>query len=478
MLTGPMATTSLGYAAFVVAVAALCYLLPRRAQGVLLLLASYLFCALWSKWFPPVLIAVTALDFAVPYGYARFPRRRRLLLVGGIATHLAILVTLKYGAATAPVFWDWLGLAPGPTLGLAVRLLLPVGLSFYTLQGIGYLVDTYQGQMEPARDVVGFALFMAYFPKLLAGPIERPAAFLKHLDEERTVDNERLMASLTLILTGLARKLAIANPLLAMSPQDVFLQPQDYTPTALATALIAFSFALYNDFAGYSNIAQGVSLFFGIELSRNFRRPMFAASFAAIWNRWHISLSHWLRDYVYFPTTRTLLRHRWGRSVVLGAFLPALLTMLVSGLWHGISLNMIVWGLAMGSLLGAERYFNLRFRRPGNQSRTSRWRWVTPVFVVAVVTLLLVFFRSPMAAVIPYWKGLIGWRPWQWEHWGVPLLVAVSLGLDAVQARHGEATAFGSWPRLARAGVIALTLLAVLLASRGSTEPPFIYQGF
>jgi D-alanyl-lipoteichoic acid acyltransferase DltB (MBOAT superfamily) len=478
MPTGPILLPSLTYAAFVAAVGVLYFLMPRSGQAILLLLASYLFYGLWSRWFPPVLLVVTALDFLLPFAYRRLPRLRRVLLAAGIAANVGILVGLKYGAAVAPRLWGAFGLAPGTGLELAMRIVLPVGLSFYALQGIAYLVDTYTGQMPPSRDPIGFALYMAYFPKLLAGPIERPAVFLGQLDQDRTVDNPRLARSLTRVVIGLTRKLVIANALLAMSPADVFLRPADYPPVVLGTALVAFGFGLYNDFAGYTNIAQGVSGLFGIELSANFRQPMFSTTFTDVWNRWHISLSHWLRDYIYFPLTRALLRRRWGGQLGVIAFLPALVTMVVSGLWHGFSANMIVWGLAMGLLLGGERILHERFRWPGARTRTQTWRWLAPVIVTSVTLLLLVLFRSPLSAVGDYWRGLIGWRPWQWTSWGVPILAMVSLGLDALQARGGEATAFAHWPRLARAGLLAAAILAIFLATRGSVDPLFVYQGF
>ena len=185
-----------------------------------------------------------------------------------------------------------------------MTLLLPIGLAYYSLQNISYLIDIYRKQTVAATDFIDFALYLAYFPKLLSGPIERARTFLPKLAQPRHVDNKLLARSFTLIIVGLMRTLLIAGILLKMIFWDAFETPAKYTAPELIGWLLIYSLFLYNDFAGYTSIVRGVSGLFGLELSRNFSQPYFTRNLTEFWNSWHISLSHWLRDYIYFPLSR------------------------------------------------------------------------------------------------------------------------------------------------------------------------------
>jgi len=184
-------------------------------------------------------------------------------------------------------------------------------------------------------DVVHFALYLAYFPKLLAGPIERARSFLPRLTAAGDVTNDVLARSATLIVIGIGRKLLIADPLFSRIPAEVTVDPLQYPAPRLLVWLVAYAFALYNDFAGYTDIVRGVSGLFGIELSRNFAAPFFSRNFTELWTRWHITLSSWLRDYIYFPLSRALVRRNPNATHFVTLFVPPMVTMLVSGLWHG-----------------------------------------------------------------------------------------------------------------------------------------------
>lgn len=208
-----------------------------------------------------------------------------------------------------------------------LRLLVPIGLSFYIVQAIAYLMDLDKGLQEPERDPLDFALFMIYFPRMISGPIERARDFLPKLKAPRLVDDELFARSLTLILMGLFRKLAVADVLNVILPKDVFSDPSHYRAPELALWLLAYSFILYNDFAGYSSIVRGVSGLFGIELNQNFNLPYLARNMVEFWARWHMSLSEWLRDYSFTPTTRALLRRKYNSRHPLTMVVPPLLTM-------------------------------------------------------------------------------------------------------------------------------------------------------
>jgi alginate O-acetyltransferase complex protein AlgI len=334
--------------------------------------------------------------------------------------------------------------------------------------------------MEAASDAVDFALYLAYFPKLISGPIERARSFLPRLAGARQVDGRALTRSLTLILVGMARKLLIADPLRIMTPQDVFTTPAAYAPSLLATWLLAYAFSLYNDFAGYTGLVRGISGLFGIELSSNFRQPYLARSFTEFWNRWHITLSHWLRDYIYYPLSRALLRRNPSRRSVLNLALPPLVTMLMSGLWHGASWHMLLWGGLHGVYQVVERIPSL-WRPVVPSQKQPRWRQVIAaviVFVLAVLAWLPFSMRLPAAAA--FLRGLFTWTRWEAPDVRVFALIVPSVLLDWAQYHSGDEVVFLRWPRPARALALTFVVLAVVLLATQTaiTAPPFVYQGF
>lgn len=456
-----MAITSTGFVFFVLAALAGYHLVPAGARPWWLLLASYAFCATWGVVPVATLLALTLVDYALGRALVADGAVRRPLLWAGIAANLLPLALWKF----APV-------SRAPGVG---GLLVPVGLSFCALQGVSYLVDVSRGQLPAERRFVRFAVYLAYFPKLLAGPIERARTFLPQLDRPALVDDDALARSVTLIATGLVRKLVIADPLAAMIPSAVFAHPAN-TP-GLAPWLVVYAVGLYNDFAGYTSLVRGVSVLFGIELSPNFASPFFARSFTEFWNRWHISLSVWLRDYVYLPTSRRLLRRTGGRRNAPSLVVPPMATMLACGLWHGPGWNMLAWGALHGAYLVAERVVSLRHAAVP-YDRRPLWRQVASALrVFACVTFATVFFRMDLPTARAFLAGLCAWRSWAPADPRM-VLVVPSLWLDWLQVRRTTDAVFVDWPVLARAGLLAAAVLATFLVTRGDLAPPFVYQGF
>jgi D-alanyl-lipoteichoic acid acyltransferase DltB (MBOAT superfamily) len=362
-----------------------------------------------------------------------------------------------------------------------IQILLPIGLSFYVVENISYLVDVYRGQIKAENDFIDYALYQAYFPKLLAGPIERAGRFLPLLANQRTVDNDVLARSVTLIMVGLLRKLIIADSLTASIPSEVFSTPNVLSAYELWGWLIVYGFALYNDFAGYTNLVRGISGLFGIELSINFQQPYFARNFSEFWNRWHITLSHWLRDYIYFPTLRSLLRRNRDRRAIPNIIIPPLATMLVSGLWHGFSLHMIVWGGLHGVYQIGERLLSLKGpvippdRRP-------LWRQAFAMGVVFVLTMFAwVPFRVEMPVAIELWQGLLSLGEFGLQYRRLALAaiyIIVALLIDIIQKRATDEFVFLRWPRFAQAFSMATIIFLVVIVSLGTESEPFVYQGF
>lgn len=454
-------------AGWLVALAAVLFVyhcLAPRAQAAWLLLCSYLFYAWWAWQFTPVLAGMTLATHlcAAKIAAHRHQGRRersRAWLIAGVAVVVGALAALRYGYRDVPF--------EGPFVVL--------GISFYSLQAIAYLSDGYTGILQKRHALAELALYLAYFPKLVAGPIERPQPFLAQLAGPRVVDDARLARAATLMAIGAIRKLAIADPLRALLPL-----PDSGSPAELGTAaaMVGYMFVIYNDFAGYTCMARGVSLLFGIELSRNFDVPFVAHSFSNLWSRWHISFSFWLRDYVYLPISRFLLLRDLRRNNFANVVVPPLVTMLVCGLWHGTSLHMLAWGGAHGLFLIVERVGGLLW--PPSPGRISpRWRRVVGAAVVfSVSTLTLAFFRLPIDRAWEVWQQLLPGGSGGLGNLRMVVLMIPSLWLDWMHLRHGDETMVAHWPRIARAAALAGAMLLCVAAAASVSPAPFVYQGF
>jgi len=473
-----LSITSWSFAGFVLLVLVLYYLLPAQAQIPLLLVGSYAFCLLLGVEFVIVLVLLTLAGFWIGRRLEHRDDSARPWLWTGIALNLLALAFFKYADFFVPrltAFLTYIGL-PASVGGL--QILLPIGLSYYTLQSISYLVDVYQGKSVPTADLVGFALYMAYFPRLVAGPIERAGEFLGQLARPRIVDNGVVTRSLSLILIGLVRKLVVADVLASLIPAQAFRAPAQYSAPQLAGWLVALVFSIYNDFAGYTSLVRGVSGLFGIELSSNFNLPFFSRSFAELWTRWHITLSQWLRDYIYYPISRRMLRRDPSGEAAATLFLPPLATMLASGLWHGAYLGMLTWGAVNGVFMGVERAISLA--RPSLPlDRQPAWRqWAGRVLVFTLVTLSLVPFRTSPGTSLQFFRQLLTWKAAVVPDWR--LLIPIGLGsfIDWSQFLGQDELAFLRWPRWAQAGLLALAVLCLFLVSWVDIGAPFIYQEF
>jgi alginate O-acetyltransferase complex protein AlgI len=476
-----LAITSFTFALFVLGVAVIYYLLPRRAQNYWLLISSYIFHISWAVQFAIVLAVSTLVNFWVASRFGIGAIRHRRLLWLGIGFNLAVLVVFRESNFYLPEITAFLQNIGINTPGDGLKIIIPVGLSYYTLQNISYLIDVYRGQMAASNDIVDFGLYLAYFPKILAGPIERARNFLPKLAQSRTVDNQMLVRSATLISIGLVRKILVADTLVASLPGDVFELPSYFSALELWFWLFVYAFSIYNDFAGYTSIVRGVSSLFGIELSVNFDYPYFSRSFSEFWNRWHITLSHWLRDYIYYPLSRALLRRIRARNHPANLILPPLTTMLVSGLWHGFSWHMLLWGGLHGMYLILERVFYL-WRPSGLPRERILWRQLASVAVIFIlVSIAWVPFRMELPVAFQYWLGMLNWSSIVLRYNRalliLPLLVAI-VGFDLLEyKRQGELTLSG-FPRLVQASFFGAVLFMIFLITQSEQGEVFIYQGF
>ena len=347
-----MSFISIAFLFFLPIVFAVYWALGRyhRWQNLCLLVASYVFYGWWD-WRFLILILVTSLSsFLSGLWMGRCQpgnAKARCLLVGNIILNIGILAVFKYYdffvtslcSALSP-----LGISPDlPTLGL----ILPVGISFYTFQSLSYSVDVYRRQLEPTRDVVAFFTFIAFFPQLVAGPIERATNLLPQMLMPRRFRYAEAVEGLRRILWGAFKKMVIADNC-ALAVNSIWADVPEASALTLFVGMLLFTFQIYGDFSGYSDIAIGTARLFGIRLKENFRLPYFSRSMAEFWRRWHISLMTWFRDYLYIPLGGS--RHGQVKLVR-----NTLVVFLLSGLWHGANWTFVLWGLYHGVLLVGER---------------------------------------------------------------------------------------------------------------------------
>jgi alginate O-acetyltransferase complex protein AlgI len=353
-----------------------------------LLIASYLFYAAWN---PPFVILVwlsTVVDWHVANRLHLEERqaRRRFLLLISVLVNLGLLGYFKYGEFMLQNFQVLMAAIGVDYQPPEWSIVLPVGISFYTFQTMAYSLDVYLRRAAPAKSFLDFSLFVTFFPQLVAGPIVRPTHLIPQFKLPRVASRDQLRWGLALITLGLFSKIVIADGMLSPAADDVFGAGEMLHPLDAWLGTLAFSGQIFCDFAGYSTTAIGVALCLGFSLPDNFRFPYAAIGFSDFWRRWHISLSTWLRDYLYIP----LGGNRKGN---LRTYANLMTTMLLGGLWHGASWTFVVWGGLHGAYLAAERWLVARL---GGQAIWNRWfaRLGLALLTYFLVNLTWVFFRA------------------------------------------------------------------------------------
>jgi D-alanyl-lipoteichoic acid acyltransferase DltB (MBOAT superfamily) len=399
-----MVFNSLQFAVFFAVVYTFYRVLPHRAQNWMLLGASYVFYSAWDWRFLGLLIGSTVIDFYVARYIAGHtePRRRRLALLLSLIYNLGVLALFKYFNFFTDGLQRIFRLAGWSLDPFTIHVILPMGISFYTFMTISYVIDVYRREIEPADNLADFALFVAYFPHLVAGPILRASKLLPQIVQPRTVTREQATEGLWLLGWGLFQKMFVADNL-GRVVDAAF--GTGATPTGAETlvATYAFAFQIYGDFAGYSNMARGISKLMGIELNINFRFPYFVTSPQAFWRHWHISLSTWLRDYLYIPLGG-------NRGSELKTKRNLLITMVLGGLWHGAAWTFVAWGLYQGLALVIAREIQARSRARGIVVPAGfNWRRVALVLVMFHVTCYgwLIFRAQSMGQVADLTRRLV-----------------------------------------------------------------------
>jgi len=333
---------SLDFLLFFTVVTAVYWRLPHRGQNVLLLAASYFFYGYVHPWFLSLIAASTVIDYVSARGMERWPERRRRFMAVSIISNFGMLGFFKYFNFFVDNVHALLA-AAGMDVGLPVlRVLLPVGISFYTFQAMSYTVDVFRGELRARRSLLDVAVFISFFPHLVAGPIQRASYLLPQVEGQRRFSIDKAASGFYLMVWGFFKKLVIADNVGVIANKVFALSDPSFE--VLWAGVFAFAIQIYADFSAYTDIARGSSRWLGFELTENFDHPYLARSPADFWRRWNISLSSWFRDYVYIPLGGSRRSEStWARNVMI--------TFLLSGLWHGASWNYVLWGLYHGVLL-------------------------------------------------------------------------------------------------------------------------------
>jgi alginate O-acetyltransferase complex protein AlgI len=466
-----MVFNSLQFVWFFVVVYTLYRVLPHKAQNWLLLVASYYFYAAWDYRFLALLAGSTVVDYSCgrALGRVRDARRRRAILWLSIGFNLTLLGFFKYFNFFAESLQALFTTIGWQVDFVTLRVLLPIGISFYTFVTMSYVIDVYRGEIAPTRNLLNFAVFVAYFPHLVAGPILRATKLLPQIAAPRVITAADIRDGVWLIAWGFFQKIFVADNLAPLASR-IFAPGAHEAGINVLLGTYAFAFQIYGDFAGYSNIARGTSKLMGIELIENFRFPYLARTPQEFWRNWHISLSTWLRDYLYIPlggNRRTTWQTR--RNVMI--------TMALGGLWHGAAWTFVMWGIYQGLLLVAYRSFEptRAFRAmPGPLT------WFAMFHLTCVGWLI---FRAPS---VRQFAGLASSLVWDFSPGAldvsgllVPLLL-FTIPLVVVHAYEAWVDDLLIVPRLPSpvrySLVVATMYLIVLFGNFGGTE--FIYFQF
>ena len=444
----------------------------ENARRNILLVASYFFYGWWDWRFCFLLLLCTFVDYGVARGIeaAATPRGKRAWLLVSLVSNLGWLAFFKYMnfflANLEPLF---------QVAGLHVphlNVILPVGISFYTFQSISYVIDVYRGALPAHRNVRDYMLFVAFFPQLLAGPIVRGVEFLPQLKAIHPLRGENVRLGAERFVRGFAKKVLFADTL-AVFADPVFAHPGAYASLTCWLAVIAYAGQIYYDFSGYTDMAIGVAKMIGIEFPVNFRHPYRSLDITEFWRRWHISLSSWLRDYLYIP----LGGNRRGRG---RTYVNLALTMLLGGLWHGASWTFVAWGAMHGAALAAHKWL---LERRGGAARAPAGpvvKFLSWALTFVFVLVTWVFFRSPSFGAawtmlgrmfLPAGGGI------EWVYVQAMVVLALATIAHAWSIRHDDRSPALDLRRPEAWPVLAAVLLLILLYAPFGTNP-FIYFQF
>ena len=430
--------------------------------------------AWWAVLCLGVIFVGSTIDFFVGRALGRVKGRagRNALLLTSIVYYLGVLAAFKYWNFAADSLASLFAALGAHVQVTHLRLVLPFGISFFTFETMSYTIDVWRGELPPAKRYLDYLLFVCFFPHLVAGPIVRPHQMLPQLAAEPRADAAMQARGLWRIATGLGKKIILGDFLAQAIVNRVFATPERFTALEVLLAVYAYAVQIYVDFSGYSDVAIGSAALFGYELPENFDAPYVAANLQEFWHRWHITLSTWLRDYLYKPLGGS-------RGGAVKTYRNLMITMVLGGLWHGASWNFVVWGTLHGGALAVTRMWQ---RRRGGESKGSVvGRVVATIATFHFVCFAWVFFRAPTFAHATLALEQVARGAWTMGHITPRVVpaIAVAMGLHFVprdwEARLRET--FVRTPAVVQGLVLAAAALALHLAASAKPEP-FVYGQF
>lgn len=465
---------------FLCAILPVYYSLNTRPQIFFLVGASCFFYGYWDYRFLSLIILSVLLNYFLALRIQPATKKgRKILVVIGLCCNLGFIGFFKYFNFFIDTFSSIsqaLGFSPFTS---TLRIILPLGISFYTFQAMAYIINVYRGDQEATNDFISFALYMCYFPQLLAGPIGKPAILLPAIQAKKRVTKENIFSGIQLIMIGFVKKVAIAD---AVAPyvNSIYQSPQGQLSIDLLCGVYLFALQIYGDFSGYSDIARGVSKFMGIELMVNFRQPYFSKNVVEFWRRWHISLSEWLRDYLYI----SLGGNRRGK---LNTYRNLIITMLLGGLWHGASWVFVFWGCLHGVYLAVHRLITdlePRKRARDNQIWNSGIISISKMlFTFHLIAFAWVFFRSPNVSVaVAYLSRLFNTNYWIYPSHSYLFVTVFYLSfvflLDLPLYRSNRELLFLNQTHWVWRSAVYVALILIISFVGESYVQPFIYFQF
>lgn len=473
-----MSITSFSYFIFVL----FTYLISTRFKynstlyKIFIIVASYYFYATYDVRFCIILLFVTIINFAAGHAIESSISHilKKIILSTIVVSDIGILFIFKYYDFFLHPF---IGDATGDMVSSLFGTVVPIGISFIIFQALTYPLDVYRGRIAASNTLLDFTFFLVFFPQLLSGPIVRAAQFLPQTAPGRSLDRDFAASGLSLVFMGLVKKIALADVIAAHIVDPAFAQPAAYSPVFLAIGILAYSIQIYLDLSGYTDMARGVGRLFGYDLPINFERPYLATSVSNFWQRWHITMSSFFRDYLYFGI---------GGSKSGNVYVNLLVTFIAIGLWHGAGWNFVLYGALHGSMVGFERW--LRGRRKSRGSDAPNAGWLVPgsrslsilLCFLFVATSRLLFRGGTLAAAGDYLKAMANWQ----QPLDLPLtplglaalIIGIGLHLTPIEWRERFLAGFGRLPSLAAAALLAGAFLLFVALSEGGTA--FIYFQF
>ena len=472
-----MVFNSIEFLIFLPIVVVLFYLLPQKARWLMLLAASCVF----YMWFVPKYILILLVTIVIDYAagllmerYADQSRKKKTFMIVSIVSTLTVLVIFKYlGFITENL--DRLCASLGMETHFVTHIILPIGLSFHTFQSMSYVIEVYRGHQKAERHFGYYALYVMFFPQLVTGPIERPGNLLRQLHEKKEFRYENISKGMRLVLFGFFIKMVVADHL-GTYVDEVYAAPDEYNSWSVFLAMVFYTFQIYCDFFGYSTIALGSAKLLGFDITDNFKTPYLSKSIAEYWQRWHISLSTWFRDYVYIPMGGSRVKFgRWAFNIMV--------VFVLSGLWHGAAWTYLLWGFSHGLLHIVEKALRKRFpvSEPRSKCRKFTFDALRVVKTFLLVAVLFVMFRSRdfanMNAVYTALVSNFGCG----QNLGVKPEIWLYLGLFILSDLLLFNTRFDAWcenkPMVVR-WIIYAVLVFMVIACSSVNNFPFIYFQF